>query len=1392
MRPTFTTAFTMRRRLLQFCRCAWLLLGLLSVGRLAAAEPADENLALQMDGSRGSVELPTNLLDGLTEATLEGWFRWDRFGYFSQPVAFGEESRSAGINLFRGRAEVQFYLYTEQGAPKVLRSSGAVQLGEWVHLATVFGRAGMRLYVNGMLAGTNAHAGMPPGGRKWLGRAVWAENEPFFGALDELRLWRTARSAEQINATLGQRLTGREANLVALWNFDQRQPDDATTNGFRGRLTGEVNWIKASQPDLAALQRPAVIAGKLVNAAGAPLANAEVQLWRDSKLADRIVTDEEGEFSFAVLAGAKFSLAAKSGELGARVDDFEAKQGERREFPLVAGPALSITGVVRARDGTPQPHAVVQALRARADGSFTLEAMARSRGVARFAFASLAPGRYRLRCSSMFTNYYLPKLAGTVCTDPAEAAELEVSPGQPAAQVEFRLPVLKRGQWRRYTFHDGLADNRVTALGVGADDVLWVATEAGLSRFDGKSFQTFSPPNLHISALTVARDGTLWLGTAQGLARFDGTRFTLVPGTTPSSLKFVQAVVEGADGAVWVAADSGLHRWQQERWTHYTAADGLGSRFVNDLALGPQDELWIATRGGVTRWDSTGGQLQRMPDRLFPQVGISKLQAAPDGVWCGFQGMVAWIGGEAGAGTVAPQDFGDAVGLMRRTRGGVMWFGVVNGGLYRCEGDRVVAFGEGDTFSLLNVSSLAETRDGRLWFGTLGGGLACFDETGVVNYTARDGLPSRPINALARDAQGRLWIASGGDGLLRLRGEHLEAFTKNDGLPDNEVLSLKTAPDGTLWVGTAAGLARVSRDGRRIEEMEPSFKARVDGLEFGPDGEVLLVAGGFGLMRWREGRVENLNAETGLSGRYGGMLFRDRSGTLWRSGFQIRRLTDGTLKMVSETEGLAGAQVNGLAEGPDGTLWAATTRGLRVVRNGRFEEPSVPSPLGHSGLPAVAAGRDGHLWVGSIVGAGLFDGTAWSTLDLRDGLPGERVRALLCEPDGTVWMGVDDGLARLRPNRAGPRVTVERVESAGRPVGLGGVPQLVTGQAAEFFFAAADFKTHPAKRQFRHRLYPSAATPPPWSAPTTASALNWTPPSPGQFRLEVQAIDRDLNYSEPVQFRFDTAWPWHRNPWVIWPGTLAVLLLAALAVGYGWRYTVHRREALALRFEVAAQERAEQEHRAFARQLIETQEAERKRIAAELHDGLGQNLLVVKGRTTLALGLSLSPEVRDHVEEISAVTAQALAEAREISHNLRPHQLDSLGLAKAVRAMARKVCEAAGLKLEIEVDGLVGVLAATQEIQLYRVAQEALNNVAKHSGAKTVRVSLRREPERVTLEIRDDGHGFVRRETPRTDGGGFGLVTMQERMNLIGGTLVLDSTPGTGTRLVAEIPLAKS
>ena len=191
--------------------------------------------------------------------------------------------------------------------------------------------------------------------------------------------------------------------------------------------------------------------------------------------------------------------------------------------------------------------------------------------------------------------------------------------------------------------------------------------------------------------------------------------------------------------------------------------------------------------------------------------------------------------------------------------------------------------------------------------------------------------------------------------------------------------------------------------------------------------------------------------------------------------------------------------------------------------------------------------------------------------------------------------------------------------------------------------------------------------------------------------------------------------------------------------------------------------------RAFSQQLIELQEGERKRIAAGLHDSLGQNLLIIKNRALLGLQTrAQNGPAHVQLEEISSVSSQALDEVREIAYDLHPYQMDRLGLTKALQAMLRKVAAASDIEFSTDIDNIDGLFPKDSEINIYRIVQESVNNILKHSQARTARVVIKRSPDNVQISIIDDGKGFSPNAGPQARTG-FGLVGISQRARMLGG-----------------------
>jgi signal transduction histidine kinase len=286
---------------------------------------------------------------------------------------------------------------------------------------------------------------------------------------------------------------------------------------------------------------------------------------------------------------------------------------------------------------------------------------------------------------------------------------------------------------------------------------------------------------------------------------------------------------------------------------------------------------------------------------------------------------------------------------------------------------------------------------------------------------------------------------------------------------------------------------------------------------------------------------------------------------------------------------------------------------------------------------------------------------------------------------------------------------------------------------------------------------------------------SYTKLPPGDYRFQVRACNNDGVWNQTGATLAVTVLP------LFWQTKWFQALVVAAAAGLiYWSF----------RNRLAQVERRRLAQETFARQVIETQEAERQRIAHELHDGVGQILLLVKNRLSLGLGkMEPSFPAREHLGQAAADVTQAIAEIRATAHALRPVELDRLGLSQALASMLERAGSATTTRISTELDDVKNSVGREVEIQLYRMAQEAINNVLKHSKASEVNVALKREGEDLVLTVQDDGVGF----DPAVSGRkiGFGLSGLAERARLIGGVLSVMAAPGKGCRLTVTVPLLK-
>ncbi|HAF95968.1 MAG: hypothetical protein A2021_02805 [Elusimicrobia bacterium GWF2_52_66] len=225
--------------------------------------------------------------------------------------------------------------------------------------------------------------------------------------------------------------------------------------------------------------------------------------------------------------------------------------------------------------------------------------------------------------------------------------------------------------------------------------------------------------------------------------------------------------------------------------------------------------------------------------------------------------------------------------------------------------------------------------------------------------------------------------------------------------------------------------------------------------------------------------------------------------------------------------------------------------------------------------------------------------------------------------------------------------------------------------------------------------------------------------------------------------------------------------------------------------DITERKRADRELRRLNARVISAQEMERKRLARELHDGVGQILSGVKFRLESLPGeIALDGRAAAKILKVGGVLDRAISEIRRVSQNLIPSELVDLGLEPALRMLCREFKERAGVRVMLRTERVPESILPDPALAIFRIAQEALNNIGKHSKATRVTVDLSCKRREIFLSVSDNGVGFAHGANRPLTRGGIGLGNMRARAESVGGFFALHSTPGAGTRLGARVPLS--
>jgi signal transduction histidine kinase/streptogramin lyase len=612
----------------------------------------------------------------------------------------------------------------------------------------------------------------------------------------------------------------------------------------------------------------------------------------------------------------------------------------------------------------------------------------------------------------------------------------------------------------------------------------------------------------------------------------------------------------------------------------------------------------------------------------------------------------------------------------------------------------------------------------------------------------------------ARD--GGVWVGSYTDGLLHLdegggNPQHFDSAAW-PGMIGGPIVALLETRAGELWLGGERGLARYSRGQFQSWTTTNGLADdTVRALEEDTSGGIW-IGTSLGLNYLQGGAIKRFTEADGPAGNAIYCLFRDSQGNLWIGGRGLTRFKDGRFTAVDTRSSPLARAIRSITEDDLGYLWFATTHGiLRASRQQLNEVCDAPGREAEFSLFTKADGLPSNDCSG-------FQPAAWKGAD------------------GRLWFTTLNGVAIVDPknlheNQLPPQVVIEEVLADGRPLpwqsdqSETGVRVPAGTSRLEIRFAALSY-TAPEKNRFRCWLEGFDSD---WSRPGTVQTAAFTRPPPGDYHFHVRGCNNDGVWNETGATIAVAVQPFY------WQTKWFRVLVAALGAGLiFWR----------VRARLAQSERRRKVQEAFARQVIQTQEAERQRIARELHDGVGQSLLLAKNRLSIGLKQTqhTSP-ISQQLEQASAEVSQAIEDVRATARALRPVELDRLGLGKALESMLERSGAGTNIKFSHELDDTGGLADREAEIQLYRIAQEAINNALKHSNAREVIVELKREAGNLRLTVQDDGAGFEPAVAERS--GGSGLSSMSERARLIGAAFSVLAAPGNGCRLTVTMPVQK-
>ena len=949
-------------------------------------------------------------------------------------------------------------------------------------------------------------------------------------------------------------------------------------------------------------------------------------------------------------------------------------------------------------------------------------------------------------------------------------------------------------------------------------------------------------PQSSVNDIVQTKDGYLWLATFGGLVRFDGVSFTTFDRSNTKGMQSdrLLALFEDRQGALWCSTENGLIRFQNDSSTSYTISDNSQNFSPLMIAEDSREVLWMSVNGKPYRYSNgTIKQIAVVKDSAMARQALK----AKGSVWLAHQKVVLRTLGDT---VVQILDLHSLLKSNIKTiveypaGSGTCFIGTSGDGILRYKNGTVTPFTEKDGLPSNYIWKFYIDRENTLWVNSYNGQCQ-WNGNGFTPFKAIPSTKDIQYNCVFEDTEGDYWIGTPANGLFKLQSAIISTIGVRQGIWNEKMLSLTKLNNGTMLFGTNCGGVYEWNHGKATYSSVNAFLPNLCVWSIFQDSKRNIWMGSAGLYRCRDLRTKGVsfNSSNGFEGTDVHAISEDSRGNIWIGCWNGVFVYNGkSFHRYSTDDGLCSNDARVFFEDPSGTMWIGTTGGVNTIHKGTVTTVELLDSNGdsiHPYIRAIHRENDGTMWFGSY-GNGLIrlkNGTV-TFVTTAQGLFDNIVSHIVEDPEGNFWMGCNRGIFRvsrkelndvcdgrsdrihsfsfgtaegmqsaetnggfqpnvifdspgtiyfptvsgvavvnidrIRHNSIPPPVRIEKVSLENVEIPLTDPLMLEYDSTyLEIHYAALSYKD-PTKIYFKYRLEGLQNA---WIDAGRARSVVYSKIPPGEYTFRVIASNNEGVWNtNGASIRISVSPPY----WLTWwfRGTVILFILFVGPSVYFYRVTQLKKEKMI--------------EELFTRRLIDSQEQERRRIAAELHDGLGQQILVIKNRAEIALQhVEDAAKTAEQLREIVQSSITSIADVRSISHGLRPAHLEQFGLTETITALGDQLQKTSDIEWMYHADDIDGMIPKEREINFYRVLQEGANNILKHSSARQASMMVRRSADTIDAMLWDDGKGFDVMEGARS--GGMGLSGMQERIKTLGGSIEIASNTTGGTVIKISIPI---